>query len=772
MRRQKLLLILGLTFLGLTLRIIFMLAMRSSWPGWDSPTIDALYHHLWAKQIASGEILGGGSGYDAGPFFRAPLYPYILGLIYSIFGTEFLAVRLIQHLIGVLAVPLVFLVARQYFSPVVAYLASFLVAVNGVLIYFESQLLLDFLTVVFYLIFFYLLIEAHKKNRPWLYLMTGLMAGMFAITRPNILVVVPLVIIWIFLAERNIKSKVKHGFLLLAGICILILPVTFRNIVIGDDMVLIASQGGINFYIGNNDQADGYTALLPGTGHTWQYSDAEYEVAGYLGQKPGTIKPSKVSSYFYGKALRFILTSPGKFLKLLLKKIYLFWNRFEISNNNNLYFLTGYIGMPKYLLSLFVVIGPLGLVGAILCFKKEKHYWLFPIMIFGYMATVMAFFITSRFRIPVVPLLSITAVYAFYEAVKALIEKRFKYTLLILISTLVVGLFSWSNFYKHHDRSMAMADYSLGNIFLKKGDYESARVQYQKALQQAHYLPKAHLNLGVLAFYEGDTVTARTEFQNEIKSCGRSAKAFNNLSLLKRLKGDYESACALADSAVRYFPNYKEAYINRILASWGKNDTTMIKSAVENFVQTFPLEPSARYYHGLYLLRSGNPELAKEEFRFAATRRMDIVAEYDLSEIYSAALPYGYQPQKIRGKSFYQLGLISAQKGDIDSAFYFFKQAIQDIPNDPDARANLALAYDQKGNYHMAESEFLNAISLDSTRALYYYNYALTLGKMGRYHQAENMLAKSVLLKPDFIEAKQKLETLRQYLNNKPIKNK
>lgn len=758
------LLILGLTLLGLTLRVVFMLAMKSGWPGWDSPTIDALYHHLWAKQIAMGELLGGSPGYNAGPFFRAPLYPYILGLVYSIFGTDFLAVRMIQHLFGILAVPFAFLVARQYFPIAVAYLAALLVAVNGVLIYFESQLLLDFVTVVLYLIFFYLLIKAHRKNSVWLYLITGFIAGIFAITRPNILAVVLFVIIWIFLNEKHLKNKIKNSILLLIGTCIIILPVTLRNIVVGDDMVLIASQGGINFYIGNNDKADGYTALLPGTGHSWQYSDAEYEVAGHLGQKPGTIKPSKVSSFYYRKALKFIVSSPAKFLKLLIKKIYLFWNYFEISNNNNLYYLTRYIGVPRYLLSLFVIIGPAGLVGAVLCFKKEKLYWLFPLMIFGYMATVISFFVTSRFRIPIVPLLSITAVYAFYEAIRGLIEKRLKYTLTILVSILVIGLFSWSNLYKHHDRSMAMAEYSLGNTFLKKGDYKLARVQYQKALQQTYCLPKAHLNLGVIAFYEGDTATARTEFQNEIKICGPSAKALNNLSLLKRLKSDFQSAYGLADSAVRYFPNNKEAYINRISASFGKNDDAMIRSAVESFIQTFPFEPSARYYHGIYLLRSGNVESAKDEFRFAASRRMDIISEYDLSEIYSAALPYGYQPRKIRGKSSYQLGLIYAQDDNIDSAFYFFKQALEDIPNDPDARANLALAYDKTGDYQMAEAKFLEAINIDSTRALYYYNYALTLGKMGRYSKAEEMLARAVLLKPDFIQARQKLEALKQYL--------
>ncbi|RKX18060.1 MAG: hypothetical protein DRP26_05920 [Candidatus Zixiibacteriota bacterium] len=768
MRKRELFLILGLTTLGLALRIVFMLAMKSGWPGWDSPTIDALYHHLWAKKIAMGDILGSSPGYDAGPFFRAPFYPYILGLVYSIFGTDFLATRILQHLFGVLAVPLTFMVARQYFHVVVAYLAALLVAINGVLIYFESQLLLDFLTVVLYLIFLYLLIKAHREKSSWLYLITGFIAGIFAITRPNILAVVFFVIIWIFLAEKHLKTKIKHSILLLIGTCIIILPVTLRNIFIGDDIVLIASQGGINFYIGNNDKADGYTALLPGTGHSWQYSDAEYEVAGNLGQKPGTIKPSKVSSYYYRKALRFIVSSPDKFLKLLIKKIYLFWNYFEISNNNNLYYLTRYIGVPGYLLSIFAIIGPAGLVGAVLCFKKDKHYWILPITIFGYMATVIAFFVTSRFRIPVVPILSITAVYAFYEVITALTEKRLKYALIISISILVVCLFSWSNLYKHHDKSMAMAEYSLGNTFLKKGDYKSARLQYQKALQQAYNLPKAHLNLGVIAFYEGDTALARIEFQNEIKICGPSAKAFNNLSLLKRLKGDFQSAYALADSAVHYFPNNKEAYINRISASFGKNDETMIKSATESFIKTFPFEPSARYYHGLFLIRSGAVELAKNEFRFAINKKMDIISEYDLSEIYSADLPYGYQPEKIRGKSSYQLGLIYAQENDIDSAFHFFRQAIKYIPNDPDARANLALAYDKIGNYQMAEFEFLKAISIDSTRALYFYNYALTLGKMRRYSKAKEMLAKACLLKPDFTQAKQKLKALKQYLDNSP----
>jgi len=760
MKDQKLMIIIGLTLLGLILRIIFLMVMKGNWPGCDSPTIDALYHHLWAMQIADGNILGGG------PYFRAPFYPYFLGLIYSIFGTNFTLVYLLQHIIGVLVVPLVFIISRNYFAPVTAIIAALLTAVNGILIYFESQLLLDFLTVIFFLVFIHFLTIAQKGGKSRFFLFAGLMAGLFAITRPNILAVIPLVCIWIFMIVPDMKIKIRNSLLLMIGIIIFVLPVTLRNITVGNDTVLIASQGGINFYIGNNEQADGYTAMLPGFGHTWQYSDADYEAASSLGKKPGAIKPSEVSSYYYDKAVKYIISSPVHFIKLLIKKLYLFWNRYEISNNNNIYFLTDYIGMSFYPLFLFAVISPLGLIGSILCFFKGRRFWIFPILIFGYMITVVMFFITARFRLPLVPILSIMTAFTIYEIYQAITNKRYRYSIILLISVFVAGVFTWTNFYGHHDSSTAMANYSLGNMFLKKGDYNSARQQYQTALEQASCVPNAHLNLGVIAFYESDTATARLEFEKEIKSCGPSAKAYNNLSMLARLKGDYNRAYAIADTAISYFPNFKEGFMNRITAAFALADTNVIKTAVSGFVDTFPEDIAARFYLGRFLYLTGKLENAEQEFRYIAlSSDKDIVSEYDLSEIYSAALPYGYNPEKIRGKSFYHLGLMSVEKGEIDSALYNFKQAASLLPDDPDARHNLALAYDQKGDYQMALDEFRQAITLDSMKAVYYYNYALSLGKTGNYPMAVQMLEKTLSLDPEFDQAKNILQALNAQLN-------
>ncbi len=741
------------------LRLAVLLVLKAKWPGFDTPSIDALYHHVWAQRIAAGEIFSGG------PFFRAPLYPYFLAAVYALFGIDFTVAFLIQILIGVGTVALTFLLARELFDERIAVLAGALAAINGVMVFYELQLLLDFLTAFFFLPI--LIFLSRRKNRLAAkdFFWAGLFAGLFALTRPNILALVPLFLGWIWLRHGDRRTKLKVSLAFLGALILIIAPVTIRNAVSGGDFVLIASQGGINFYIGNNEKADGRTALLPGKGHTWQYSDAEFEAASAQGLKPGELKPSQVSSYYSAKAWRFIREKPAEFLKLTLKKTYFFWNYFEISNNNNLYFIMRYVGLtfvPLYLFSLF---GPLGFVGAVDCLLRPGPRRLFGLTVFAYSLTVIAFFVTDRFRLPVVPLLTISSSYVIYEIVTAVRNNDRRRFLVLGGAVIFVGIFCWSDFYRHHDTNEALAHYSLGNIFLKKGNYEKAAAEYRRAADLAPCVPHAHTNLGVIAFYRGDTAAAREEFANEINSCGPSGKALNNLALLKRLGGDYLSSYSIADSAVRAFPNYREAYINRILAALAADSTALIEKSIFEFVGTFPDDIAARYYRGLNYESKGLPEKAAADYEYAAySAGKDIVSEYDLSDIYSAALPYGYDPNKIKGKSFFRLGVLAASRGDYARAAECFRNCLNLAPADADARVNLALAYDKLQQFDQAIEQFNAALKLDSLNPVYLFNFALTLGKVRKFHEAESLLARAVELKPDFKEADTRLQLLRRHL--------
>src|SRR5690349_4365953 len=120
---------------ALLLRVVYVLQSRSS-PLFDAPQMDAAYHWDWARAFARGE------DFQPGPFFRAPLYPWFLGLCVRVFGESFLAPRLVQAVIGTLSVLLLNRVAALAFDRCTGLVASAVAATYWTTIYFEGELLL------------------------------------------------------------------------------------------------------------------------------------------------------------------------------------------------------------------------------------------------------------------------------------------------------------------------------------------------------------------------------------------------------------------------------------------------------------------------------------------------------------------------------------------------------------------------------------------------------------------------------------------------------
>ena len=80
--------------------------------------MDAAYHDEWARAIASGEA------FIEGPYFRAPLYPWFLGAVYSLFGIDTLPPRILQAVIGSLSCGLLFLIGRRVFTRTIGAVAG------------------------------------------------------------------------------------------------------------------------------------------------------------------------------------------------------------------------------------------------------------------------------------------------------------------------------------------------------------------------------------------------------------------------------------------------------------------------------------------------------------------------------------------------------------------------------------------------------------------------------------------------------------------------
>ncbi|MFH0979970.1 MAG: glycosyltransferase family 39 protein [Planctomycetota bacterium] len=390
----------GIIVLALSLRVTYVLQMRAS-PFFDRHILDAAYHDAWATAIAEGRT------FVEGPYFRAPLYPWFLGGVYALFGRGFLLPRLIQALIGALSCGWLYLLGREAFGRTAGLLAGVAAATYWVFCYYDAELLTESLTVFLDVLLLWCLLRAYRRPGAAGWVGAGVVLGLSAITRPNTLVFIPVVVLWVFWSRR--PRPFRSAFVFCCGCLIPILPVTVRNWVVGKDLVLISSQGGVNFYIGNNPQSDGVTAVVPGTPPDWWGGYyASIQKAEQAVGRP--LQPSEVSQYYFGEGLRFWAERPGAALNLLLSKLRLFWSSYELGNNQSPWFFAErYAPMVRFLPLSFGVLAPLGLAGIMITWRERVR--LLPLwgFVLVYMGSVAAFFVNSRYRLPIVPVLMVYA---------------------------------------------------------------------------------------------------------------------------------------------------------------------------------------------------------------------------------------------------------------------------------------------------------------------------------------------------------------------------
>ncbi len=756
-RDKERLFLLGVFLLAFILRLIYLLQVKSN-PHFFSPTMDPLYHDIWAQNIAGGNWIGGKV------FFRAPFYAYFLAIVYKIFGHDYIVPRLIQHLIGSFSCILVYLVAKRLFSRRVAIVASLLAATYGMLFYFENELLLDSFLIFFDLLLILSLLVAKDNPKFLNWLVCGIILGFSAITRPTVLVFIPFLWLWIFLLftkEKRLKEVLTFCLIFVIGSALIISPVTLMNYLAGKDFVLIASQGGINFYIGNNENSDGMSAIF--YKQDWQYQDFQKMAEKESGRN---LKPSEISDFYYKKGIAFILNQPQKAFKLLVKKSYMFWNKFEVSNNQDIYFFRRYSSLIRILPIGFWLIGPLGLVGMVFSFchkrnrttNKWKNTILPMFFVFSYMLTVVAFFVTARFRLPVIPFLIIFSAFVlvwFWEKVSS---KELRNLVLFFFLLFPFLILTNSNAYHLSVGDFSQAHFSLGNAHLKADRLDLALEEYDVALERNPDLPRAHLNKGIVFLRRKEYVNAQEEFRLELKINPNEDKAYNNLSAALRFQGLYDQAVEAAQKAVNLKSYYPEAYMNLGLAYKNKGDYEKAKEALGLGMKNVPLFLDANLLLGEILQEEGKWDSAMAEYQRILDQpspKKDIL--YDLETLFAKGDPYDLQNSEIRAKAHFNSGTICVQQGRIDLAEYHLKRAISLKPDFAEALANLGILYDNTERRPQAIARLQEAVSLDPQNAVYHYNLGLAYAKSNRLEEAREEFERSLKIEPDLEDASQKL---------------
>lgn len=520
------------------------------------PGTDQYNFYQMGMRVARGEAVG------QSPFSTPPLYIYYLGAIFKIFGINLFLVRIVQILIGSISCLLIYVIAYWVFGKTSAVIAGLIAGFYGVFLFYEVSFLGSFLVIFFSLLTLFFAILAIQKTKAWLLLLSGLFLGFSALARPNMLVVSLGIILWLFSEQKALALKGISLFLI--GVILAIVPVTVRNYRLSGDIVLITSHGGINFYLGNNPKATATLWVPQESGGTQQgaLDYAEKMAEKNMGRN---LSISEISNYWYKEGLKYIIHQPFGYLKLLAKKIFYFWNAFEIPLDNNFYFAREYTSLLKLPWVSFFLVSPLALLGMALALrgKNTAAMRLLLFFVFFYFISVILFYVTSRYRLPIVPA---AIIFASFSVVTILAEFKSKnFRLLLSYLGILVALFiftrpAWlkagGNF------NYAVSYYKLGNYYLDRGELYLAAEEYKKALEIDASLVECRMNLGTVYNRLGKLEAAESEYRRALSYAPQNPYLHNNLANVLSKQDETTAAIAEYKQALTIDSSYAEAHNN------------------------------------------------------------------------------------------------------------------------------------------------------------------------------------------------------------------
>jgi tetratricopeptide (TPR) repeat protein/4-amino-4-deoxy-L-arabinose transferase-like glycosyltransferase len=658
-------------------------------------SVDEMYHYRWASSIAGGNIL------INAPYFRAPLYPFFLAVLLAVSGKSLIFVRIVQMLLGCLTVFITYRFTERVAGRAAAVLASIFMILYPITTYFDGELLLDPLfAVLALLLLYYILVPEDRPARP---IICGVLFALAALTRPTILIFAPFIIAYYFhrgIPRERCRESLKTVLRFIMAAALVIAPVTIINAAFSGQFILISYQGGVNFYIGNNPHADGFTSELPPYGPDWDLVDASYLAQQATGRKE---QYAAQSFFWYRQGMQFILDHPADFVKLFARKMYFLFSGNEISNNRPL----DEVVFGNSLLSILPIRFSLLIACALLPLFLVRRERRSAILLYGvillYGAILSMFFVSSRFRLPLVPLVAILAGWGVVSLWETIRRRHFGYRLFLGMAAAVAAFAAASSTpagISFENPSQAL--FLRGNQALRLGDYHLAMDRFDSLTNRQPDYPNGFLNLGIAHLKMGQVEQAAQAFREEIRYHPRSAEAYNNLGVIFLLDNQIDSARFYCRRALEMKPYYTDAAVNYLRAAQKVTAPAVIDS-IDQFRRTIRQNhndnPAYLFEEGLYFVKLGrlNEAIANDlkVVDLLTTRPAEVTFEPEYSSENSG---------EILSLACYQLGYLYGLTGRYEQSLRYSRQAVAHNPNLRQAYINLISAYRSAGKQREADS--------------------------------------------------------------------
>jgi Flp pilus assembly protein TadD len=544
-------------FAGVFLLHLLVLARLTASPFLLPTRGDMHFYNDWAQRILHGELT------DHVAFYGLPGYAYLLAFLYKLFGYTPFIPGFLQALLDTGTAVLIYWITLRVFPTERRNLAGSttqewrfiatraevvaVIAALGWALFVPTQAYSAILmpTAWFVFAFWFVVWRTVRKDSgptPKECLILGMLIGVTATAVATILFLTPLV-----LTALALKRKIDHphpwrrfslgAALLLFGVFAGTSPCWIHNYFVARDPVFLSAHSGINFWIGNNPDANGYPRFPPGlrAGQAAMLEDSITSAQSAAGRQ---LKRSEVSAYWSAKAKAYITHHPNEWLKLLLIKLRNFWSAFQYDDLSIITNLREqYIILPGLY---FGVVAAFALPGMFLAWRIAPLSRWVTAAILLHMMAVLTVFITERYRLPIVPGLLIFAAFGlsifWQNFVAGQYGRAAGYLTLLVASTIAI---SWPQ----RDPSLwALDAYNSGWQALESGNLTLAEQKLSLARSYVPTNPETNFALGNLKLAQGKNEAAFSFYLATLKYDENHRGALNNLAVMALDANRYDVA--------------------------------------------------------------------------------------------------------------------------------------------------------------------------------------------------------------------------------------
>lgn len=636
---------------ALAVRVVYLLDIAGN-PFFRVPVIDAEFYHqqalLWARGAPS----------PAAPYQMPPLYPMLLSLVYRVFGPSFWAAHLLNAVLGGGTCGVTFLLGRRLGGAGTGLVAAAFVTTSQALLYLDGDLLATSLAVFLSLAGALLLVRwVQDGGRMRDLAGAGLAFGLAAITVPLVAATVPAAAG--FLAVRQRRWRAPAVFVLAS--LLPVVPVTLRNVRASGEFVVVSANGGINFYMGNNPDMRRTSTLRPGP--EWR------AMQNLPVREARLLESSQRDRWFLRRGLRFWAEDPLRALGQTFEKMLLLVHDHEIMRDFDFYYFRDHFSQILRLRSWgFAWLFGLAVMGLVWARRGQPAERLLGLLLAAQAAGIVLFFVTARYRAPLLPLLAVFAARGIVWLVERVRARDRRAWGLGLATGAAAFALSQVDFFGVGRVDVAEAEYRVASTFEKRGDLEEALRRYDAVLERDPNHGMAAARGALCTQLLGRLQEAVARYEDVLERHPEDAESAINLANLAWMNGNAAAAAHYFDIAFEADAVLPQAHLSYGLFLLQQGYAAEAVTSIEEAIELDPTWERIRIDYARALVAAGRLADARREI----ARSERILPPSDALEL-------------VRGEAF-------SAAGDTAEARAAWERGLRLNPDNAELRARLAAA--------------------------------------------------------------------------------